>query len=108
MNVYGLGPPKRVSIDRLSGVGASAGVCLLPWGWRGVAAVLAACCVCCGPCRLLCWGGGGVPYRGKHIIIFIYGSIRRRSDAETGPPHAVSLHHNGPPSLSYKHRVAVR
>jgi len=28
----GLGPPKGVSIDRLSGVGASAGVCLLPWG----------------------------------------------------------------------------
>jgi len=27
-----LGPPKGVSIDRLSGVGASAGVCLLPWG----------------------------------------------------------------------------
>jgi len=29
----GLGLPKGVSIiDRLSGVGASAGVCLLPWG----------------------------------------------------------------------------
>jgi len=28
----GLGLPKGVSTDRLSGVGASAGVCLLPWG----------------------------------------------------------------------------
>ena len=28
----GLGPPKGVSIDRLSGVSASAGVCLIPWG----------------------------------------------------------------------------
>jgi len=53
----GLGPPKGVSIDRLSGVGASAGVCLLPWGYCGVAAVLAVCCVCCGPYRLLCGGG---------------------------------------------------
>ena len=32
-----------------------------------MAAVLAVCCVCCGPYRLLC--GGGVPYGGKHIII---------------------------------------
>jgi len=32
-----------------------------------VAAVLAVCCVCCGPYRLLC--GGGVPCGGKHIII---------------------------------------
>jgi len=30
--LLGLGPPKGVSIDRLSGVGASAGGCLLPWG----------------------------------------------------------------------------
>jgi len=55
----GLGPPKGASIDRLSGAGASAGVCLLPWGQRGVVAVLAVCCVRCGPCRLLCVGGGG-------------------------------------------------
>jgi len=34
-----------------------------------VAAVLAVCCVRCGPCRLLCGGGGGVPCGGKHIII---------------------------------------
>jgi len=33
----------------------------------GVAAVLAVCCVCCGPYRLL-WGGG-VPCGGKHVII---------------------------------------
>jgi len=32
-----------------------------------VAAVLAVRCVCCGPCRLLCWGG--VPCGGKHIIV---------------------------------------
>jgi len=32
-----------------------------------VAAVLAVCCVRCGPCRLLCLGG--VPCGGKHIII---------------------------------------
>ena len=32
-----------------------------------MAAVLAVCCVCCGPYRLLC--GGGVPCGGKHIII---------------------------------------
>ena len=63
----GLGPPKGASIDRLGGVGASAGVCLLPWGYCGVAAVLAVCFVCCGPYRLLC--GGGVPCGGKHIII---------------------------------------
>jgi len=49
-------------IDQLSGVGASAGgasagVCFLSWGQRGVAAVLAVCCMRCGPCRLLCvWG----------------------------------------------------
>jgi len=38
-----------------------------------VAAVLAVCCVCCGPYRLL-WGGG-VPCGGKHIIIYnlLYG-----------------------------------
>ena len=53
------------SILTVSGVGASAGVCLLPWGSCGVAAVLAVCCVCCGPYRLLC--GGGVPCGGKHI-----------------------------------------
>ena len=34
-----------------------------------MAAVLAVCCVCCGPYRLLC--GGGVPCGGKHIIIII-------------------------------------
>jgi len=33
-----------------------------------VAAVLAVCYVCCGPCRLLCWGGGSC--RAKHIIFF--------------------------------------
>jgi len=32
--------------------------------------VLAVCCVCCGPYRLLCVGG--VPCGGKHIIIFLY------------------------------------
>jgi len=37
-------------------------------GQRGVAAVLAVCCVRRGPCRLLCLGGG-VPCGGKHIII---------------------------------------
>ena len=36
-------------------------------GQRGVAAVLA---VCCGPCRLLCWGGW-VPSGGKHILIAV-------------------------------------
>jgi len=61
-DTVGLGPPKGASIDRLSGAGASAGDCLIPWGKRGVAAVLAVCCVRCGPCRLLCCCGG------KHII----------------------------------------
>ena len=28
----GLGPPKGASTDRLSGAGASAGICRLPWG----------------------------------------------------------------------------
>jgi len=61
----GLGPPKGASIDQLSGAGASAGVCLLPWGgavgpqcWiAGWLCAFALCCVRCGPRRLLCWGG---------------------------------------------------
>ena len=37
-----------------------------------MAAVLAVCCVRCGPCRLLC--GEGLPCGGKHIIIIIISS----------------------------------
>ena len=46
-----------------------AGVGLLLWGERGVAAVPAVCCVRGGPCRLLCWGG--TLCGGKHIIISV-------------------------------------
>jgi len=35
-----------------------------------LAAVLAVCCVRCGPCRLLCLGGGGgVSCGGNHVVI---------------------------------------
>jgi len=51
---------------------------LQPWGQRSVAALLAVCCVRCGPCRLLC--SGRVPCGGKHIIII---NSTRQHD---GPP----------------------
>ena len=47
-------PPKGVSIDRLSGVGAPTGVCLLPWG----SAVWPQCwlfAVCAGVVRSAVW-----------------------------------------------------
>jgi len=53
----GLGPPKGVSIDRLSGVGASAGFVFCPEG----SAVWPQCWLCAvyAVGHVGCWGGGG-------------------------------------------------
>jgi len=61
-----------------------------------VAAVLAVCCVCCEPCWLLCWGGGGVPCGGKHIIIIVnpnLATVRIEYSGQGGllQPHTFSI-----------------
>ena len=59
-----------------------------------MAAVLAVCCVCFGPCRLLCWGGG---YPAGVSI----SSSSTHADAET--PTQTDTHTHG-----HAHTVYVR
>ena len=79
----GLGPPKGVSIDRLSGVGASAGVCLLPW--PGGSAVWLQCWLCamCAVGHIGCCVGGEYPVG----VSISSSSSSPRHQNYTTPPH---------------------
>ena len=72
----GLGPPKGASIDRLSGDGASAGVCLLSSALGVARCDRSAGCVLCAlwsvSAAVCVLGGGGLPCGGKHIIIITH------------------------------------
>ena len=63
-----------------------------------MAAVLAVCCVCCGPYRLLC--GGEVPCGGKHIIITSAQAMHRDRESNRGArrsPPPIELQGEGEP-----------